>query len=92
MVPLRDVVGEAGAFHRPVKLRQHRGYPGCKPAFVCEVDRLSVTGLNAHRGKASKTHQCVEFSREGRGLNSLLGRARLRIPFRLVSRPAQEAR
>jgi len=48
MVPLRVVAGEAEAFHPLVKLRQHRGYPECKPAFVCEVKALSDTGLNVH--------------------------------------------
>ena len=46
MVPLRVVAGEAEAFHPLVKLRQHRGYPGCKPAFVCEVKVPSDSGLN----------------------------------------------
>jgi hypothetical protein len=46
MVPLRVVAGEAEAFHPLVKLRQHRGYPRCRPAFVCEVKVPSDTGLN----------------------------------------------
>src|ERR1700755_3143913 len=51
MVPLRVVAGEAEAFHPLVKLRQHRGYPGCKPAFVGEVRIVSDTGLNVRGGR-----------------------------------------
>ena len=59
-------------------------------SLMCGVRRRS--GLVNSVLEAAKRAHDVENIRKSRGLNSLFGQGSLRIPLRLVLRPAQEVR
>src|ERR1700674_2791728 len=92
MGPLRCGAGEAGAFHPLCEAVQTiRAKPNCA-SVSCLGRAGGQTRLGGWRFNLFDLRVGGrEFSRR-RGLNSLFGHATLRIPLRLVSRPAQEER
>ena len=80
MDPLRFEAGEVEAFHPLVKLRKHTSDQHLRPAFPTYHERGA--GLGSFAGDFS-----VRW-----GLNPNPEAARLRNPFRLASRAAQEER
>jgi hypothetical protein len=92
MDPLRCGAGEAGAFHPLYEaLQNNTGKNGLRQLFL-------VSALDGEAVWATVLLQAVqrrrgaENVRKSWGLNSLLVQGSLRIPLRLVLRPAQEVR
>jgi hypothetical protein len=92
MDPLRSGAWEAGAFHPMYEaLQNNTGKNGLRQRFPHvgsdTEKRPRPRFFNARRG-----HTNARNIRKSWGLNSLFGQGSLRIPLRLVLRPAQEVR
>jgi hypothetical protein len=91
MDPLRCGAGEAGAFHPLYEAWQTiRAKTNSASVSLCAVrDTGGVSAAVFHLVLLSRNAENIG---ERGGLNSLSGHASLKIPLRLVSRPAQEER
>jgi hypothetical protein len=90
MDPLRCGAGEAGAFHPLyVPLQNNTSKNGLRQRrLVCGLRRRLISVTPFFTWWSGWTN--AENIEKSRGLNSLFGQGSLRIPLRLVLRPAQE--
>ena len=91
MDPLRCGAGEAGASTLCMKLCKQYEQKRFAPAFPCVRTEAEARSPGLFWKVVLRPHG-AENIRKSWGLNSVLGQGSLRIPLRLVLRPAQEVR